>query len=406
MASLRSFSIPAKQDADYCYNCYDFANATFKIIDEKSSGVVMKVSEIMVSEVLTLGSEDTIGKAYSMMESKRISQVPVVDNDRKYSGMIFAKQLISSSAQPTSKLKSFVVNTTTAAPDIDVEKAAQLIIGSGNRAIPVVEKGKLVGIISETDLIQTADFGHATVDEIMTGAIVIEEETSIADALSKMRRYNISRLPVIDTEGILRGIVNILDIGKIVAVAPRERTSQSAGISGGTSNLRDIKVKDIMRRATSAERGTRLSTITNIFRRNDELVIVGGGRPMGIVTPKDALELVLPKKKSAPTIHMAHIENGEDKAEIQEQLERFLKKIQGKIGDVRSVIVYVDKHKTRKYSIRTRLITARGVIDAKAVGYDPISASKELVGRLERRVKSEHSQKIQDRRHRDSARRA
>jgi len=366
----------------------------------------MKVSEIMVSEVLTLGSEDTIGKAYSMMESKRISQVPVVDNDRKYSGMIFAKQLISSSAQPTSKLKSFVVSTTTAAPDIDVEKAAQLIIGSGNRAIPVVEKGKLVGIISETDLIQTADFGHATVDEIMTGAIVIEEKTSIADALSKMRRYNISRLPVIDTEGILRGIVNILDIGKIVAVAPRERTSQSAGISGGTSNLRDIRVKDIMRRATSVERGTRLSTITNIFRRNDELVIVGGGRPMGIVTPKDALELVLPKKKSEPTIHMAHIENGEDKAEIQEQLERFLKKIQGKIGDVRSVIVYVDKHKTRKYSIRARLITARGVIDAKAVGYDPISASKELVGRLERRIKSEHSQKIQDRRHRDSARRS
>jgi CBS domain-containing protein/ribosome-associated translation inhibitor RaiA len=406
MANLRSFSIPAKQNADYCYNCSDFANATFKIIGVKSSGVVMKVSEIMVSEVLTLGSEDTIGKAYSMMESKRISQVPVVDKDSKYSGMIFAKQLISSSAQPTSKLKSFIVNTTSAAPDTDVEKAAQLIIGSGNRAIPVVERGKLVGIVSETDLIQTADFGHATVDEIMTGAIVIEEETSIADALSKMRRYNISRLPVIDTEGILRGIVNILDIGKIVAVAPRERTSQSAGISGGTSNLRDIKVKDIMRRATSVERGTRLSTITNIFRRNDELVIVGGGRPMGIVTPKDALELVLPKKKSEPTIHMAHIENGEDKAEIQEQLERFLKKIQGKIGDVRSVIVYVDKHKTRKYSIRTRLITARGVIDAKAVGYDPISASKELVGRLERRVKSEHSQKIQDRRHRDSARRA
>ncbi|MGI0037547.1 MAG: CBS domain-containing protein [Nitrososphaera sp.] len=365
----------------------------------------MKVSEIMVSDVFTLDSEASIARAYSIMESKRISQLPVIDNNGKYSGMIFAKQLISSSAQPTSKLKSFIVNTTTAAPDSDVEKAAQLVIGSGNRAIPVIEKGKLVGIISETDLIQTADFGHATVDEIMTGAIVIEEDSSIADALSKMRRYNISRLPVINTEGILRGIVNILDIGKIVAVAPRERANQSAGLSGGTSSLRDIKVRDIMRRATSVERGTRLNTLTDIFRRNEELIIVGGGRPRGIVTPKDALELVLPKKKSAPAIHMAHIENGEDRAEIQEQLERFLRKIQGKVGDVRSVIVYVDKHKTRKYSIRTRLITARGVIDAKAVGYDPISASKELVSRLDRLVKSEHSQKIQDRRHRESARR-
>jgi CBS domain-containing protein len=365
----------------------------------------MKVSEIMVTDVVTLNSEDTIARAYSAMESKKVSQIPVVDADNTYSGMIFAKQLIASSAQPTSKLKSFIVNTSTTSPETDVEKAAQLVIGSGNRALPVVEKGKLVGIVSETDIVQTADFGHATVDEVMTGAIVIEQDASIADAMSKMRRYNISRLPVIDKEGILKGIVNILDIGKIVAVTPRERTSQSAAISGGTVNLRDVKVKDILRRATSVERGTRLNTVADTFRRNEELVVVGEGRAMGIVTPKDALELVLPKKSSAPTIHMAHIENGEDRAEIQEQLQRFLKKIQGKLGDVRSVVVYVDKHKTRKYSIRTRLITAKEVIDAKAVGYDPISASKELVSKLERRVKSDHSQRVQDRRHRESARR-
>ena len=87
----------------------------------------MKVSEIMVSDVFTLSPEDTIAKAYSLMESKRVSQIPVVDGDSKYSGMIFAKQLISSSAQPTSKLKSFVVNTSTATPEGDVEKAAQAL---------------------------------------------------------------------------------------------------------------------------------------------------------------------------------------------------------------------------------------------------------------------------------------
>jgi CBS domain-containing protein/ribosome-associated translation inhibitor RaiA len=366
----------------------------------------MKVSEIMVSDVIALDPEDTIAKAYSMMESKRVSQIPVVDGNRKYLGMIFAKQLISSSAQPSSKLKSFVVNTSTTSPDTDVETAALLLIGSGNRALPVVEKGRLVGIVSETDLVQTAEFGHATVDEVMTGAIVIEEDAAIADALAKMRRYNISRMPIINADGVVRGIINIIDIGKIVAVTPRERTSQSAGISGATSNLREVKVRDIMRRPLTAERGTRLGTVTDTFKRNEELVIVGDGRPMGIVTPKDALELVLPRKKSAPTIHIAHIENGEDRAEIQEQLERFIKKIQGKLGEIRSVVVYVDKHKTRKYSIRTRLITSKQVIDAKAVGYDPISASKELIGRLERRVKSEHSQRIQDRRHRETARRA
>jgi predicted transcriptional regulator len=78
-----------------------FGIATFKIVSVNKSGIAMKVSEIMVSDVYTLSSEDTIAKAYSMMESKRISQIPVVDGDSRYSGMIFAKQLISSSAQPS-----------------------------------------------------------------------------------------------------------------------------------------------------------------------------------------------------------------------------------------------------------------------------------------------------------------
>jgi ribosome-associated translation inhibitor RaiA len=101
---------------------------------------------------------------------------------------------------------------------------------------------------------------------------------------------------------------------------------------------------------------------------------------------------------------MAHLEDAQERREIEEQLAKFLKKIQGKLGDIQSVIVYADKHKTRKYSVRCRLITAKGVINAKAVGYDPISAAKELIARLDRQIKSEHSEKVKGRQHRESAR--
>ena len=363
----------------------------------------MKVSEILVTDVVTLSSEDTVAKALNLMADRSINQIPIVDENGKYLGMIFAKQIINSTAQPSSKLKRYIVSTSTLSRDHDIERAAQLVIGSGNRAMPVVENGELVGIVSETDLVSTADFGHAIVDEVMSGAIVIEENTSLADAISKMRRYNISRLPVINTKGILRGTLSILDIAKIIAT-PRERTSKSAAISGGTAGIKDVKVKDITRRAVSVERGTKLNVIIDHFRQNEETVVVGDGRPMGIVTPKDMLELILPKKSSEPIIHMAHFEDGQDRIEIQEQLARFLEKIQGKLGDVTSIVVYADKHKTRKYSLRTRVITSKGVIDAKAVGYDPLSASKELVARLERRIKSEHSQRVKDRQHRNSPR--
>ena len=362
----------------------------------------MKVSEIMVSDVAALALEDTVAKAYNLMVDRSIHQVPVV-NDGKYVGMIFAKQLLASSAQPTSKLKSFAVNTATLAPEDDLEEAARLVIGSGNRALPVINGGQLVGIVSETDIAQTADFGNATVDSVMSGAIVIEEDTPLADAVSKMRRYNISRLPVISKSGVLRGVMNIIDAASIAAT-PTERTSRSAAISGGKAKPKgDVMVKDIMRRAVPVERGTSMNNLAEHFKKSEEVVVVGDGRPMGIVTPKDALELILPKK-GEPAIHMAHLEDAQERREIEEQLAKFLKKIQGKLGDIQSVVVYADKHKTRKYSVRCRLITARGVINAKAVGYDPISAAKELIARLDRQIKSEHSEKVKGRQHRESAR--
>ncbi|HEX2558175.1 MAG TPA: CBS domain-containing protein, partial [Nitrososphaera sp.] len=67
----------------------------------------MKISEIMVTDVFTLTPEDTVAKAFNLMVDRSINQVPVIDESGKYVGMIFAKQLINSSAQPASKLKSY-----------------------------------------------------------------------------------------------------------------------------------------------------------------------------------------------------------------------------------------------------------------------------------------------------------
>lgn len=356
----------------------------------------MNVSEIMVTDVASLTSEDSVSRALTLMVDRSIHQVPVVDGDGGYAGMIFAKQFLASSAQPTSKLKGFVTNTTLISPDDDVVEAAKSIIGTGNRALPVVQNGKVIGMVSETDIAQTADFGHAIVDEVMSGAIVIEEDTPLADAVSKMRRYNISRLPVISTKGVLRGILSILDAVEIIA-RPVDRASKTAGISGAKSKVKgEVKVKDIMRRAVAVERGTRLNELTDYFKKNEELVVVGDSRPMGIVTPKDALELVLPKKGEI-AIHIAHMGDEEDRREIEENLAKFVKKIQGQVRDLQNVVVYADKHKTRKFSVRCRLITGRGVINARAVGYDPISAVKELIHKLDRQVKAEHTQKVRQR---------
>jgi predicted transcriptional regulator/ribosome-associated translation inhibitor RaiA len=359
----------------------------------------MKISDIMVDKVFALSLDDTAAKALSVMHENNINQLPVIDNDRKYVGMIFAKEFLNLNTTPSSKLKNLVVKTPILSPTDTIEKCTQLIVTTGNRALPVVEKGKLISIVSETDVALTANFGHATVDEVMSGAIVIEENSTLANALAKMRRYNISRLPIIKSNGVLTGIINALEIAKIIAT-PRERIGKSRGLRALTSEtaIRDVKVKDIMRKAISVERGTKLNTLVESFKRNEEIVVVGDERPIGIVTPRDALEITLPHRNE-PSIHIAHVD-GEARRTIEEHMARFLKKIHGKLENIQSVIIYADKHKTRKYSVRARLIAATRVIDAKAVGYDPVSACKELISRLDRQIRSEHSQKLEQRQHR------
>lgn len=362
----------------------------------------MNASDIMVDKVITLNSEETVAKALRIMYENNINQIPIVDENRKYLGMVYAKEFLGINPIPGAKLKSFLTKTPILSQNDSVEKCAQLIVITGNHALPVVENGELIGILSEKDVLLTADFGHAIVDEVISGAIVIEGDATLSNALSKMRRYNISRLPVINSNGVLIGTIGALDIAKVIATS-RERAGKSPGV-GTMTTIRDVKVKYAMRRAIAVERGTKLNSVVEKFKGNGEIIVAGDRRPIGIVTPKDALELTLPKR-TEPTIHIANLDNEGERQEIEEQISRFLKKIQGKLENVQLVIIYVDKHKTHKYSIRARVVTNKGVIDAKAVGYDHLSACKELVSRLDRRIKSEHSQKIRGRRHRESARR-
>ena len=358
----------------------------------------MRVSDIVAHKVITANPEDTASRALKLMYENNSSHLPVVDDKGNFLGMVYAKQFLTVNAMPSSKLKNFITKTPLLNVTDTIEKSVELFMTTGKNVLPVFQDGKLYSTISENDVILTSDFGHATVDQIMSGAIVVEDQSTLSNALSKMRRYNISRLPVINSTGILIGVVAARDVANLISV-PRERASKSPGI-GTAVAVREIKVKEIMRKASSVEPGTRLNSLIEKFRTTDEVIVVGNGRPIGIITPKDALELIMPKR-SEPSIHIAHIDEDSVRREIEEQFSRFLKKIQGKLENIQLVMVYADKHKTHKYSLRARTITDKGVIDAKAVGYDALSACKELISRLERRIKSEHSQKVRKKQHSD-----
>jgi CBS domain-containing protein len=96
-----------------------------------------------------------------------------------------------------------------------VQKLGEKRIG----ALPVIDSGRIVGIMSERDVIYSLrDHGAGTLDwkvaEVMSSpAITADSDTSVLSALALMTQRRIRHLPVVEG-GQIRGIVSIGDLVK------------------------------------------------------------------------------------------------------------------------------------------------------------------------------------------------
>ena len=107
----------------------------------------------------------------------------------------------------------------TVAVDTPVREAVALLAERKIGAVPVVEGSRVVGIMSERDVIYCLRSDGAamldwTVERIMTSpAITVTVDTEIMTALSLMTRRRIRHLPVVDGERLI-GLVSIGDLVK------------------------------------------------------------------------------------------------------------------------------------------------------------------------------------------------
>ena len=115
------------------------------------------VSEIMSSHVVTINSIKSALDAALLMKEKRISSL-IVQDDEELLGIIterdFVKRVCAndrvSSEVKISELMSKI--QTFAAPDTPVDVAVQRMINNRIRRLPVISNGKVIGIITVTDL--------------------------------------------------------------------------------------------------------------------------------------------------------------------------------------------------------------------------------------------------------------
>jgi acetoin utilization protein AcuB len=122
-------------------------------------------------------------------------------------------------------------NPITVDPDTSMMRASKLMKEHSIRRLPVLENGKLVGIVSDRDIKEASPSKATTLDvhelyyllsevkvrDIMTkNPITVNENETILKCAAIMQNKKISGLPVLDDQGSLVGIVSETEIYKVL----------------------------------------------------------------------------------------------------------------------------------------------------------------------------------------------
>lgn len=137
-------------------------------------------------------------------------------------GFIHRNLSIRAQAEEVDKVKrsesGMIVNPVTVRPDATVEDALALMKKYRIAGVPVTrEDGKLVGILTNRDLRFETRTG-IMVSDVMTTAnlVTVPQGTTLEEAKALLHKHRIEKLPVVDDEGLLKGLITVKDIQKAI----------------------------------------------------------------------------------------------------------------------------------------------------------------------------------------------
>lgn len=136
-------------------------------------------------------------------------------------GVIHKNMSIEQQVQEVDKVKrsenGVIVNPFFLSPEHTVTEANELMGKFKISGVPICEDGKLVGIITNRDLKFLPDF-NVKIKDVMTkdGLVTSHVGTTLHEAQEILMKHKIEKLPLVDDEGYLKGLITIKDIEKAV----------------------------------------------------------------------------------------------------------------------------------------------------------------------------------------------
>jgi CBS domain-containing protein len=121
-----------------------------------------QVREVMTSNPTSCRSQDSVTDAAKAMAKEDVGPIPVVEGDRLV-GLLTDRDIVvrvvAEGRDPQSTTVGEVASSdlATVSPDQDLDQALQLLAERRVRRLPVVDGGRLVGIVAQADVARQGD---------------------------------------------------------------------------------------------------------------------------------------------------------------------------------------------------------------------------------------------------------
>ena len=291
------------------------------------------------------------------------------------------------------KIYRFLKRSTILDEDTDIEKAFGKLIAADTRALPISSKKGfyMFTTLNALRFIKTnPKIKKFLARDVMKYPFFVEATESIAVASSIMKETGVSRLPVIESNGKLVGILDSINLLKTYLNIRRKRLGDKApellrSLETNVSSIVDRTVPIIKPNA-------KLSIVIEkmLSAKSINVIVQDKGKVIGIITPRLILKAIGKKVKGVHlTISGLQDEDVFIRSVVDEEIQNELSKL-SKIEEAEHLIIHVDKYKEsgsrKKYSVKARLITKHGIYFADDHAWDITKAIRGMLSKIEREM--------------------
>ena len=277
---------------------------------------MVKAQDIMSKNFVSIDIKETISQMLGKMKSNRVHSAIVFEKG-KYKGVVTRRFLltsrihteemkISNITKKRSKSKTpFYVPTLEL--DTELKEICRLMAASDTHTLPVLQKDKVVGVVSSHDVIShIADaYKKIACEELASREIVTATPNEqLMKIIQKMSRNDIDHLPLVDEQGRLMGMIAMADLidnpefwdvraQKISRAASHQQGKKTGYGSGEKESMLNLPARNCMsyKKMCSTAPETKIPAAINMMIENEvcNIILIRYDKPVGILTIKDLL---------------------------------------------------------------------------------------------------------------------